>query len=328
MTVHVVGDRVEDQTLLHGLSQYDRACVYVEYAPDDVRPGDIVVWLGEGDPSVVKADQKAAILVVAQRDRTRELADTLDTALSVKANLIIDFGPEGTARLLDPLGNCFVPYTDELMFVACKAVQRAKRLAEFGRIGSRKVGEGGIHLPPDDEAFYSLVRNLAVDFDHLIPRPASRKRSTGNASFRCQRGFPGLRGKDGLLFVSRRNVDKSSIDKNGFVAVEPATDGPVLYYGPDKPSVDTPVQRELFALFPQVNYIVHGHVYVVDAPFTRGGVPCGALEEVDEILAVQSDRNKGDFAVNLRGHGCVLFMSKIPAALDTKFESRPGPEPA
>ena len=50
-----------------------------------------------------------------------------------------------------------------------------------------------------------------------------------------------------------------------------------LYYG-EKPSVDTPIQIKLFNYYHNVNYMVHGHVYVDNAKMTEHKIPlwlCG-----------------------------------------------------
>ena len=35
---------------------------------------------------------------------------------------------------------------------------------------------------------------------------------------------------------------------------------------------------------PKIRYMLHSHVYIKDAPTIVSTLPCGALEEADEIL--------------------------------------------
>ena len=69
-------------------------------------------------------------------------------------------------------------------------------------------------------------------------------------------------------------------------------DNKVYYYGDYKPSKDTVVQIKLYKLFPEINYIVHSHCYADGAAFTKTPVPCGSLDEIDEILYVIKKKRK------------------------------------
>ena len=132
-------------------------------------------------------------------------------------------------------------------------------------------------------------------------------RFLGNSSFRCQRGFPSFRGNKDIIFVSRRNVDKRFIDKDHFVGSVLLEDGSVGYYGEYKPSVDTPIQLRLYNLLPKINFMIHSHCYINAAPFTKTPVPCGAVEEVDEIMEIIGQgRSQPFYAINLIGHGLLL----------------------
>ena len=93
-------------------------------------------------------------------------------------------------------------------------------------------------------------------------------------------------------------------------------DDRLMYCGNDKPSVDTPVQIRLYKAFPQINYMLHSHCYIKNAPFTRTAIPCGAIEEADEVinaLASYKIDNKIPqmFAINLIGHGSIVMWNNI-----------------
>ena len=168
-------------------------------------------------------------------------------------------------------------------------------------------------------------------------------------SFRCQNGFPSFRGENGIIYVSRRNVDKSDINAGSFVPTYLDDDMNTKYFGDNKPSVDTPVQLRLYKLFPWANYMLHAHCYVDTTGIpdtlqynTYTPVPCGAIEEVDEIW--NPFVSKGHMweacykkqprlvAVNLCGHGCILIardveiFKELQKHKDNCFVQRPTPE--
>jgi len=76
------------------------------------------------------------------------------------------------------------------------------------------------------------------------------------------------------------------------------------YFGDRKPSVDAPVQLELYRDFPDINFMIHGHAYIRgDVPFTDKYYPCGDLREVDEV---RKQLNFGHSRINLKSHGFLL----------------------
>ena len=89
----------------------------------------------------------------------------------------------------------------------------------------------------------------------------------------------------------------------------------VFYCGDKKPSVDTPIQLRLYEQLPNMNYMLHSHCYLKDAPFTTTPIPCGALEEVDEIMQVINERDPSRksnlYKINLIGHGSIVISEEI-----------------
>lgn len=136
-----------------------------------------------------------------------------------------------------------------------------------------------------------------------------------------------------LILVSRRNVDKRFVGEADFVAVEPSSLGDYLdkdmhidYYGDNKPSVDTPIQLALYALYPRINFMLHSHTYIEGAPFTENALPCGALEEVEEIVKAVRDNSVSYFAVNLKGHGSIIASKHLDDLYDIPYITRNVPE--
>lgn len=180
--------------------------------------------------------------------------------------------------------------------------------------------EGQIEIPNNEE-FFSFVREAAETFHKTIDHSEGVTKFMGNASFR---------GKDNYLFVSKRDVDKSNIDKNNFVACQ-LNNGILYYYGDTKPSKDTISQANLYNLFPNINYMIHSHCYAIDGKYTEMPVPCGSLDEIDEITKVIDNQYGGNYGlslykINYLGHGCLLLGKSVDDLKTTHFIPRIFPE--
>jgi hypothetical protein len=294
---------------------------------DKIQDYGKVFWFADvpGKNGIVKQVKRRngrAILVNAVRNNgDYSFSEMMQDSLDNRVNLIVETR-EGKMRVLDPLANMFLDYTHNLKLVGNVLDKRVEELERYTRVESFEV-PGNVDVP-DEQEFFSIVREYGKRFHEIIHgNLKENRRFLGNASFRCERGFPSFR-KGSFVFVSRRNVDKREIDREDFV---PVLDNlPVRYHGKNKPSVDSPVQVELYNYYPGVNYMIHGHVYVENARFTDRIVPCGAMEEVDEIRKVYPERENENFAVNLLGHGSIVFVSKPMNFLRFKHTIRRMPE--
>lgn len=262
----------------------------------------------------IKAKNQKAMLVTSKNNLDGKYSEQelIGRVLQVKANLCLIFTRSSDlveTTVIDPLGNKFTDKSTSIADVATVVVNRAIELAKFTRAGSTKVGEK-LEVP-NEEKFFAKAREFADKFHELI-HPGDTPRFLGNLSFRCDKGFPSFRA-GGLIFVTRRNIDKRLINKEGFVAVEAQAeeDGSVNYYGNFKPSVDTPVQVRLYEYYENVNFMVHSHVYIKGAPYTDSKVPCGALEEVESIIKALPDKGSVNVAVNLLGHGSIVMTNNV-----------------
>ena len=318
---------------------------------------DVVIWFADVPNGMEKLAHKIkqgnpkCILVTSKRneyvkDGKHEypFQAVVAHALRLKSNLIVQFHhvtlayyetkiPKGNraifARVFDPLGNCYTPYEsanidpiEDPQQLARILLARIRDLTKFTRIKSVRVGPA-IEVPNQEE-FFKITKAYADRFHELLD-PQQTDRFLGNASFRCDKGFPSFR-EGNLIFVSRRNIDKRHIGPESFVAVNADCTDTVSYYGDHKPSVDTPIQLRLYRYFSKINYMLHGHVYLVGGmevePPTP--IPCGAIEEVDHITRFSRDRVH--LAVNLLNHGCLLLGAGTGDLDYTVFEKRPAPE--
>ena len=291
----------------------------------------------------IKQENPECLLVSSKRNIEGKYSvhDLVARALHTKANLTVEFTSSEPCRfeatILDPLGNSFLHREVDIDKVADALASRIERLLHFTRTGSYCIGTPV--TVPDEKEFFSIVRNYAETFHNLI-HAANQSRLLGNCSFRCERGFPGFRA-GGLLFVSKRNIDKRDIGPDGFVPVSLDHLPEIRYLGRvemvkdesnrerrvelDKPSVDAPVQANLARIFPRVKYFLHSHVYIEGASMTQKVIPCGALEEVGEIASMFADVD--GFCVNLRGHGSLIATASLDGLRDIPYVARPAPEP-
>lgn len=306
---------------------------------------DIVIWWANVPnelPKIrnVKDINYKVMLVSSKRniDNKYSFEDLLQRSFALKSNLTIEFTKSNnlySMKLFDPLGNvwyegtdikdCSKELLDRLNFI--KSITRESTVSSEENIGALAwffnlfkeevyKSESNPAIPVK-EVFLNLVKDYASKFAETTFETKDVTRFLGNASFRCPKGFPSFR--DGkYIFVSKRNVNKEFIGINEFVPVY-LENGKLYYCGDSKPSVDTPIQVRLYNLLPNINYMIHSHCYINGAPFTKKALPCGAIEEVEEILELlkedyYNDFNKDFYLINLLGHGSIM-MSKNPEQL-------------
>lgn len=336
---------------------------WVEDLHDEILPSvlgyDLVLWFANVSNDEVKLrDVKSinprCILITSKRNDGGKytFAELISRALAIKANLTIEFSKDSDClfnmMLFDPLGNVFYDGTD-INEMCERLLSRIKKLINFTRVPTVLDNDKETPIVPEETEFFDFAHDCADIFHNLIRPAKGTERFLGNMSFRCQNGFPSFRGEDGIVFVSRRNVDKSDINAASFVPAYLDEDLTTKYFGDNKPSVDTPVQLRLYKLFPWANYTLHAHCYVdtSDIPDsmmlrTKEPIPCGALEELQEIHIVLPV-HYGSFvkfsknaprllAINLAGHGCILIakdveiLKELQKHKDSCFVARPIPE--
>jgi hypothetical protein len=274
--------------------------------------------------SSLKANQPHLLLVSSKRviEKDYRTADVVGRLLKTKSNLGIVISANSGVynfQIMDPLGNQFASSTD-INLVAEELFNRMSFIFALTRKPSVMVGDSTpSEIDPD---FIKIVQDFGARFSTYV-NAVNPNRLLGNASTRCSFGFPGAR-TGTSYFISERNVNKSHITSENFVRVGTSEDK-VEYSGPKKPSVDAPIQIKVFNYFKNVNYIIHGHVYVCGAPFTRHKLPCGAVEEIDELKMLLSP-DMANACINLRGHGCLILANDLRYFDSIELAARVCPE--
>lgn len=291
---------------------------------------DVIFWMANVPNTLpkirnIKAINPYALVIGSKRNYYEEYSfvEILNKSLEQRNNLTIEFSksdenPNFKMMLFDPLGTAWYDGYDLSEFVDI-LMQRLAFLLTTKRERTYSINEN-IEVP-DNEDFFEYVREVAQIFHNTIEHADGVTKFLGNASFRG----------DGVIFASRRDVDKSLIDKENFVAAYLGDDDRVYYYGEKKPSKDTVVQTRLYKLMPNINFIVHSHCYAEGAPFTKIPVPCGALDEIDEVVNVIKNFYNNDFSlnyykINLIGHGCLIFGNSLDDMKNTNYITRHLPE--
>lgn len=290
---------------------------------------DCLIWLpnidNKEDKILPTIKQQYPNLLLVQSKRVVEKAYTdfemVKRLLDSHSSLGIRITRPDSYRfeIIDPLGNSWnkpAPLSevgeilwgriDELLKLTRKPAKYSETLPQ------------SVALEPE---FIDAVTYLGGEFTKYV-MAVNPDRFLGNASTRCCHGFPSAK-KGDVIYMSKRNVDKTIISSNQFVPVKALESNAIHYGGENKPSVDTPIQQLLYNAYPNVRYMVHGHVYVKGAPMTERNIPCGFLEEVSEVTNLYSNMESTNFVLNLRGHGCLILSDNIEYLTSHKFISRP-----
>lgn len=325
---------------------------------DEIKAFDVIYWFADvpnDKPKLVeriKAIHPKSVLVTSKRNYGGEypIQQLVQRMLKTHSNLLVEFtgatrvinganlDTKYAARVLDPLGNSFGTWTLDMNEISDILRDRIVQLNSFTRVASYEWPTG-ITIPcKADDEFMDIIHQHAAKFHQLIYGEVPIDRFLGNASFRCTKGFPSFKSGE-LIYVTRRNVNKATLDADSFVPVFPHDSDDhcpyIIYQGKHKPSVDTPVQVMLYNRYKRAKYMMHSHVYVKltdDVPVYVGMnshnrlIPCGALEEYDKIIDLVPDRDACNFAVNLRGHGFIVIADNLDFMQSIQYVERDVPE--
>lgn len=278
---------------------------------------DLVLWwpdIDNEEPKHYPVKDQGAVLICSKvmREETTRV-DAVSRIFNMHGNAVVTISKNEDKfefELIDALNNTWEK-TTHLPTLS----RMIMRLYEWTKASKRRsltqnawpAGLWGIIDKDEIGDFIQLNQELA-----LKVAEGCGNRFFGNYSTRCTKLFPSTRRGKHYFFFSPRNVDKRFVSAKDLVLCDNE-----YYYGDRKPSVDTPVQLDLYKHFPNINWMIHGHAYIKGAKTTDFYCPCGDMREVKEIVDLV-DKN-GVTKLNLLNHG-FLFMSKDLAGMRKHFE--------
>ncbi len=307
--------------------------VDIDKAFDRAYSANVILWfaniVGENDRlkerfNLLKENNQSAILFISKNNLDNRYSEIhlIGRCLKAHAQRLLEITADNKlysrklfiARLFDPLGNIYGGYNGRInnsTDVGRLLSKHIDNLLNITRIRSKSIGEHKIVSHSDDiNRFCELSRVVGIRLHQVMQTEFNSHRFFGNVSFRCENGFPAIN-NDGLIYVSPRNVNKQELMADQFIACE-IDSSFVRYYGSRKPSIDAPIQIELFKKHPELKFMLHGHAYLNGAPFTEKILPCGAIEEVNEIEEIIKINTTNDIhVVNLRGHGFLIASNNV-----------------
>lgn len=268
---------------------------------------------------------------------------SIGISLALKSNLTIIM-KDDSFTLHDPLGciwyignnlnKCLEIMKERLNFLQKITRQKTisisnKNLAlnwYFGRFKVNMIESNNNIEIESEKVFLDLLKEYSVKFADLMHAPINIQKSP--RLYRCCKGMPSIR-KNNYIIVSAREVENEFIEQTDLVAVY-KQNNEIYYSGNKKPSVDTPIHLMLYDKLPNINYIIHNHNYIKNAPFTKNSIPCGAIEEADEVInTIENSYNSFDlnqYIINEIGHGSIILGSTIKDLKNINFIRRPNPE--
>jgi hypothetical protein len=281
----------------------------------------------------IKIQNPTAILIQSKRNDYNNYTtfQIVERMFAARSNLCLEIskvdemsaGATYNFRILDPLGNLW--YDGSYITNAADRIALiVKKLRSLNRYPSKRIIDENRKITNIEDSFIAAVRAYGWRFSTLINHAINKERFLGNASTRCMQGFPSQKVGD-VIFVSKRNINKETIHIQNFVPVT-VHHNEVWYYGEHKPSVDSAVQVMLFEYYHNVKYIIHGHTYIPGVAVTKSHVPCGYIEELNEITSLVPDHRTGNFAVNLIGHGCIILAENFKYMAELPMIARNFPE--
>jgi len=312
---------------------------------------DLIFWFVEDidDKKVIysiKQNNAKTILIVYEKVENELFVASLNKVFKIKINILIQ-NNNGKYTTTDPLGNIW--YEGNNIVDAIQAsIDRTEFLNSITRESTIQADEQVGSLAwyfnqfkqdfiKDDEITKEKVEeekliSVVKRYAHIFTRETAHSNEVDkileNSAMRCIKGMPSFR-KNNIIFVSKRTVEHKYIENDDFIPM--INRGGKLYYqGKFKPAVDSPIHIKLYEHFPNINYIIHSHCYIDGAVFTSKNYPCGAIEEVSEILkTVKKHYNTFDnnfYMINLIGHGSYVLGNSVKYLENINYIGRKIPE--
>ena len=317
---YAVIDLVDELNTNHGFGAWDvRKTISASDVARKLKNMRRIVWLIDSsvvDHGPYPTKSTGSVLICA---KFMDYGDTRINAVSeifkVHGNAVLAFYDEiGGFRveLIDALGNVwFNGFNMRLL---------ASRIVEFVDWSKRSVlvrsylkKETALIASSEVDRFLKIVRSAS---DKMMDSDVGRY--FGSVSTRCQALFPSMSGGDTVL-SSARDICKKHISAQDMIRVE-AGNGGVIAYGERKPSVDAPIHLELYMLYENIKFLIHGHAYIEGCPTTVNYMSCGDMREILEVENIVEDKKCSFMCVNLRNHGFIVgadTLEKLDEWLET-----------
>jgi len=283
---------------------------------------DLVIWMPNIDNEVAKVYPKkkqGSVLICSKVMREGYThIDSVSRIFKMGANAVIEiyFDDDGycSFELRDALNNLWGERTADLL----NLVDYINELYTWTKGSIRKSLNHSLFLNPQLENTQEVEQFLKLN-EELSLKVADHcgNRFFGNYSTRCTSLFPNIKARYDWYFFSGRNTSKQVITLKDLVGCTDES-----YVGNNKPSVDAPVQIEIYKQFPNLKYMIHGHAYIKDKIMTTHYYPCGDMREVDEVIQLLK---RGHREINLKNHGFLFVAGSLEEmveyAEDNEFNS-------
>lgn len=283
----------------------------IERHANNLQDYDLVIWAPNISNEVEKIYPKkapGAVLICSKVLREdRDFGDAIARIFKMNGNAVLTIESAEKPfifNLIDALGNVWCRTTD-LKELASKIEGLYNWTKASIRTGSKNIEFSAEELfPMELTELCQVVKDVADKVEN-----ERGGRYFGNVSTRCGKMFPSFRSEHDIVLMSGRNVSKSRLSPEDFVYTK-LVDGKVLYHGEKKPSVDTPIQLNMYEHYKNINFLIHGHAYIEGVDFTDQYFPCGDLREFNEVKNNYNENVKF-IQLNLKHHGFIIGANNL-----------------
>ena len=280
-----------------------------------VRGYRLIIWMPNLSNEIEKVyPQKdiGAVLICSKVIHDNlTIGDAVSRIFVMQANAVIAITSENKTfhfNMVDALGNTWVKTSDLIQLT-----EDIKNFYEWSSNSTRIPSIRDIRLPlhtvtPELTELCNVVKSIA---DKVESERGGRY--FGNVSTRCEKLFPSMIDKE-CAIVSARNIKKNRLTEDDFVTVKLISE--TVFFNSSilaKPSVDSAIQLRIYREFPELKYMIHGHAYIENAPFTDMYYPCGDLREAYEIWKLFKNNH---FVINLKHHGFIIAANNMGQLID------------
>lgn len=271
---------------------------------------DLVIWMpniDNGYQDVTFTKKTGAVVVVSKRLRdNRTRGDAVSRIFKYHGNAVIAISEEHSAftfELIDALNNTWSKSTNIRKI--------GEKIKELQKWTSESVRVPSIRTKDNMDTLLDITHRIADDVQEI------QGRFFGNISTRCSALFPSMK-EQYSFYVSARDTDKKKLQRTEMVQCKKhKTKDAIIFTGTKKPSVDSPIQLEIYKEFPWINYMIHGHNFIKGAKFTKDYFPCGDKREIPEITeAIKNTENYSKRtgragSINLLNHGFLIYAEDL-----------------